>query len=303
MNDTIHEKLQRIELLLNEGDYKTALKLVEAISSRELQTMNNKFTCLLLESRLRIKIGELEKARVGVEELLSLDRKEVNLLRVLDAFILKAEISWRLGNLDEGVQSVQEGEKLLVELGNEEEILVRKKDLLSQAGIIYWYMGNLDQAAVFHEQSLLISEKENDKQGIADSLNNLGLIQQSKGKFNLALEYYKRSLPIYEDLGDKDHISKILNNIGITYSLMGDQELTLKNLQKSHQIKVDLNNKLDIALPTFIAMKVLLSLQFFSIILLYYILEPLYSQLQTLQEFPIFLMIQNNLFSERVLQP
>jgi tetratricopeptide (TPR) repeat protein len=109
-------------------------------------------------------------------------------------------------------------------------------------------VGNLEQAAVFHKQSLVISEEGNDKQGIADSLNNLGLIHQSQGKFHLALETYQRALAISEDLGDKERISKIINNIGITYSSIGNQKQALKYLQKNHSIRVELGRKTDIAM-------------------------------------------------------
>ncbi|MHA2226738.1 MAG: tetratricopeptide repeat protein [Candidatus Hodarchaeales archaeon] len=250
MNHTIHESLQRVKLFLKKGDYANALELVEMISSKKIRSINDKFACLLLESRIRIKIGELDKARLIVKELLSIDRDEGNLLQVLDAFILNVEISWRSGCLDEGLQAVEECEKLLEKLGKEEEVETkkRKKKLLHHGGIIYWYKGNLDQAALFHEECLKLSEEENDKQGIADSFNNLGLIHQSKGKFNLALECFQRTLKIYKDLGDKGNISKSLNNIGITYSLKGDQEQALKFLQRTHKIRVELNNKTDIAL-------------------------------------------------------
>ncbi|MHA2298953.1 MAG: tetratricopeptide repeat protein [Candidatus Hodarchaeales archaeon] len=250
MTISTHEKFQRLELLLNKGDYKNALELVETISSREIRSTRDNCTFFLLESRLRTKTGELHKARSIVEKVLSIDREEVNLLQVLDAFILKAEISWRLGNFDEGLLSVKESEKLLVELGKEEddEIKKRKMNLLNQGGIIYWYIGNLDQATVFHKECLAISEEDNDKQGIADSLNNLGLIYQSKGEFNLALEYYQRSLTILEDLGDKEKITRPISNIGIIYSSIGDQDLALKYLQKKLDIVMELDNKPDIAM-------------------------------------------------------
>ncbi|MHA2304897.1 MAG: tetratricopeptide repeat protein [Candidatus Hodarchaeales archaeon] len=249
MNHSTQKKFRRVELLLNEGDYKNALELVETISSGELQSTNDKITRFLLEGRLRTKIGELHKARLIIDETLSIDREQVNLLQIVDVFILKAEISWRLGNFDEGLHAVQEGEKLLVELGKEEEdeIKKRKKNLLHQGGIIHWYTGNLDQATVFNEQCLAISKEDNDKQGIANSLNNLGLIHQSKGKFKIALEYYQESLKIYEDLEDKENICKLYNNIGINYSYIGDQERALEYLQKNHEIRVELGNKVDIA--------------------------------------------------------
>ncbi len=248
MENITHEELQRVEVLLNDGDYRNALKLLEAISSREILAIDDKIAFLLLEIRTRVKLGEFNKAQFIVEEILSINQEEVNSIQVLDAFILKAEISWRLGNLNEGLHSVQEGEKLLLKLGKGKENKKRKKNLLRQGGIIYWYMGNLEQAAAFHEQSLVISEEENDKQGIADSLNNLGLIHQSQGKFNLALENYQQALTISEGLGDKERISRIINNIGVTYSSIGNQKQALKYLQKNHSIRVELGHKNDIAM-------------------------------------------------------
>ena len=250
MNDSTHDDLDRVKLLLDKGDYENAVELVETISSREIQSINDKMTLLLLNIQLRIKIGELDKASLIVEEFFLIDHIQDNPLQVIDALVLKAEISWRLGTFDEGLQSVQHGQKLLANLGKDEEIETRnrKKKLLHQGGIIYWYKGNLNQAAYFHEQCLEISEEENDKKGIADSFNNLGLIYQSKGEFNKALEYFQKTLKIYEELREKNSISKSLNNIGIVYSLKGDQKRALHFLQRTHEIKVELNNKHDIAL-------------------------------------------------------
>ncbi|MCK5342505.1 MAG: tetratricopeptide repeat protein, partial [Candidatus Heimdallarchaeota archaeon] len=237
MKNTPQESLQQVEMLLKQGEYKNALEILETISSREKLTADDKVTGMLFESRIRTKIGELQKARVIVEEILSLDRKTIDQLKVIDTFILKAEISWRLGNLEEGLQSVQEGEKLLNEGGKKNALTKRKRNLLRNRGIIYWYMGKLDDAAAFLEQSLVISEEKKDKKGIAESLNNLGLIYQSKGEFKCALEYYQQSLTIYEGLEDKESISKLVNNIGITYSSIGDQEQALKYFQKTHKIR------------------------------------------------------------------
>ncbi|MHA2319717.1 MAG: tetratricopeptide repeat protein [Candidatus Hodarchaeales archaeon] len=250
MNDTTPEDIHRVELLLNEGDYRNAVELIDTISSKEIQSINDKITLLLLHIKVRIKTGELEKASLIVEEFFKVDRIQDNPLQVIDVLILKSEISWRLGKLDEGLQSVQDGQKLLVNLGEEEEIKAkeRKKQLLHHGGILYWYKGDLNQAENYQKQCLIISKEENDKKGVADSFNNLGLIYQSKGEFDLSLEYYQKTMKIYEDLGDKGNLSKTLNNIGIIYSLKGNQERALDFLQRTHDIRVELNDKYDIAL-------------------------------------------------------
>ena len=247
MNDSIHEKLQNVGQLLNEGDFNNALELLETMPSEEKMIINDKITFFLLKSRLSIKMGELEKAYLAIEKLLSINREEVSHLQLLEALTIKAELAWHLGNFDEGLKSVQEGEKLIIDLGNGEDIRENKKRLLSQAGVIHWYRGNLDLASDYHQECLTISEEENDSPSIADSLNNLGLIHQSKGNFNTALEYYEKSLALLEDLGDKERISRIVSNLGTTYSSKGDQKQALKYLQRTHKLKVELGNNSDIA--------------------------------------------------------
>ncbi len=248
MNDSVHEKLQHVGQLLNKGDFNNVLELLETMPSEEIMTNNDKIDFFLLKSRFNIKIGELKKAQLSIEKLLSINRQEVGQLQLLEALTLKAELSWRLGSLSEGIESVQEGEKLIAKLGEVKDIKERKLRLFNNCGIIHWYRGNLDLASDYHERCLAISEEENDTQGKADSLNNLGLIHQSKGNFKAALEYYEKCLALLADLGEKERISKIVSNIGTTYSSKGDLEQALKYLQRAHKLKVELGNKSDIAL-------------------------------------------------------
>ncbi len=248
LKSTVQEDLEQIEQLIQQREYSSALKIIDTISPKEKLTIEDKSTFLLFKCKIKTELGDYNDALTTIEEFLSLDRKLINILKVIDILILKAEISWRLGNLKNGLKSVEEGKNLIINKEDEKAFTTRKKALLRHGGIIYWYMGKLDEALLNHEESLEISRVQNDKKGIADSLNNLGLIYQSKGEATSALEKYQQSLHLYEALGDKDTIAKIYNNMGITYSSIGAQKKALEYFLKTYEIRQELGNKNEIAM-------------------------------------------------------
>ncbi len=252
MTDRIREELSRAELLLEQGKYSEALQQVKALAACERLSIDDRLACLLLKSRLSLKLGELKKAPVLADQVLRTAREGKNRLLVVDALTVKAEVSWHSGKLDEGLRAVEEGAGLLKELEHvsrqQKQIKKRKGQLLHQKGIIHWFRGDLDKALEHHRQSLIISEELGNKQGISDSLNNLGLVCVSKGDLNQALEYHQRSLAIKEELGNKQEIAKSLNNLGNVYSKKGDLNQALEYHQRSLAIKEELGNKHDVAL-------------------------------------------------------
>ncbi len=253
MTDAVREELLRAEHSLEKGEYKIALKIVEALISSEELSVDERLACLLLEGQLRVKLGELKKALMLTEEILQAARGRENLLLLVDTLTVKAEVSWRTSELDEGLQAVEEGEQLLEEMRREdveekeEQIKHREGELLHQRGIIHWYKGDLDRALEYHQRSITIKEELNNKNGIADSFNNLGLVYTSKGDLDQALEYHQRSLAIREKSGIKQNIAASLNNLGIVYILKGDLDQALEYHQRSLAIRETIGIKEDMA--------------------------------------------------------
>ncbi|MFX1563189.1 MAG: tetratricopeptide repeat protein, partial [Promethearchaeota archaeon] len=241
------KELSRAELLLKNGDYDGALEIVEKLASRGKQSSGNRLTCQLLECRIRVKLGELEKSLPLIEKLLLTALEKKDFLLAVDTLIVKAEAFWLSGRLDEGLAVVEKGEKLLEKIrsNQEEKTKQRKGELLSHRGIIYWYKGNLDQAQLCLQRSLQIWEEKNNKYGIADSLNNLGLVFWSKGDLDQALECYQRSLKISEELGNMQKVARLLNNLGNLHTRRGDLDQALECHQRSLSIKEKLGGKYD----------------------------------------------------------
>ncbi len=252
MTCTIREELIRAELLLERGEYRDALELVEALAAWEGLPAGDRIACFLLKTRLTVKLGELERALALTEEALQTTGERETPLLVVDLLTVKAEASWRSGELDQGLGAVKEGEALLAGIGPEQlgvvegEIERREGELLHHRGIIFWYRGDLDMALEYHQRSRAIKERLGNRQGLADSLNNLGLVCSSRGDFDQALDHYLQSLAINEELGNKRNTAITLANLGNVYSRKGDLDQALACQKRSLAIKEEIGHKHDI---------------------------------------------------------
>ena len=214
VTNTAQDELSRAKALREKGEYEKSLEIVNA----------------LIESK------ENKGSMVG-----------------LDALILKAEISWRSGKLDEGLDAIDRAEKLFSSKGlqkfveDKEEFQRKKGTLLSQAGVIHWYRGDLEQALECHQECLRIREELEDKEGVPAAFNNIGLVYWTKGDLDQATEYYKRSLAIYEELNDENGVSRVLNNLANISASRGELEQALEYHQQSWAITEKIATKQDIA--------------------------------------------------------
>lgn len=208
MTDSNRDKLSRVEALREKGEYIQSLEILNTL----IRNKENTDTQL-----------------------------------ILDALILKAEISWRAGKLDEGLDAVESAEQLFSSEGYE-ELQGKKGALLSQAGVIHWYRGDLEKARECHQESLRIREVLGDKEGVSVAFNNLGLVFWTKGDLEQATEYYKKSLAIYEELKDENGVSRVFNNLANISASRGELDQALEYHQQSLAIKERVATKRDVAL-------------------------------------------------------
>jgi tetratricopeptide (TPR) repeat protein/predicted amidohydrolase len=254
LSGTPSEELSRAELMLDKGEYKEALDVVKTLAARKGLPQEEHLACLLLETRLRLRLGELERALSLTEEALQEVDGIENPLLVVDVLTTKTEVYWRSGRMDEGLAALDECQRLLEEIQkeavkiDEEELRRREGEHLLQAGIIQWYKGNLEKALEYHQRGLVIREELGHRRGIADSLNNLGIVYWSKGDLDVAAEYHERSLAIREELGSKPDVTASLNNLGNVYALRGDIDRALDYHQHCLAIREELGNKQSIAI-------------------------------------------------------
>ncbi|MHA2303135.1 MAG: tetratricopeptide repeat protein, partial [Candidatus Thorarchaeota archaeon] len=246
------DELSHAQELLEKGEYDQALKIVESLSTSNGLELSESLQCSLLESKLRIKLGDLDNATLVVDKTLEIARQQENVLLIADLLMVKVELAWRSGEFDDGLSIVKGVEKLLnqqkseLEEYEESELKKRQGQLTRHCGILNWYKGELDKAIECHEQSFEVYSELDDKPGEASALNNLGLVQWSKGNLDAAAEYYERSLSIRRELGVLSEIAVILNNLGNVYAMKGDLDGALDYHKQALQIREDLDNKPDL---------------------------------------------------------
>ena len=205
----------------------------------------------LSKVRTLLKGGEYTRAYESIQSLLA-QRGQKKKRVTLQMLVLKEELIWRLGKLDQGQDTIKKVEKLLSsgwgQNSEESDLEKIKASHYSQAGVIYWYKGELEKALKYHQSSLEIREKLGDKSGILRALNNLGLVYWSKGKLDVAMDFYQRSLTICEETGDQDGLSRVLNNLANISSALGNLDEALQYYERSLSLKEEIASKQDVAI-------------------------------------------------------
>ena len=239
--ERLAELFEDSEKLILEGRSDEALQLVRGIERSQFE-IADRLRCEILESKCLAKLGEFEEALEISRQVVEEGKRTSGYAKILvDALIIVAESLWRLGRLDESLETIEEGEQMFQNLMfhtlashilARSEILHRPA-LLYHKGMVYRLRGDLDQALECYEQSLALYEESSNRQGIAAALNGLGTVFSLKGDRDRAIDFYERSLVFKEEIGDELDIAKSLNNIGLTYEGKGELNRALEYYQRS----------------------------------------------------------------------
>ncbi|MBI5303426.1 MAG: tetratricopeptide repeat protein [Chloroflexi bacterium] len=119
-------------------------------------------------------------------------------------------ITYRLGNLGEAKQFMQESVALTRAGGNLRMLSVA----LNNLGAVTLARGEYAEARQVFEECLTIKRQLGDQRSIANTLDNLGIIAREQKDFALAREFHQESLAIYQSLDDQRGAQTALNNLG-----------------------------------------------------------------------------------------
>jgi len=95
-------------------------------------------------------------------------------------------------------------------------------------GIIYWYIKEYDNALSFHLKALEIYQSEQSKSGIAFTFTRIGHAYADMPDYDKALNYFKKALNLELELNNPINISKNLNLIGFIYTKQKEYDKALK---------------------------------------------------------------------------
>lgn len=92
------------------------------------------------------------------------------------------------------------------------------KRILNAIAVAYTFKANYDKALEFNFYSLVIREREGNKNEISITLNNIGLVYFKLKNYEKAIEYYKRSLALKKEVNDTYDLDRLLINLGLCYN-------------------------------------------------------------------------------------
>ncbi len=101
----------------------------------------------------------------------------------------------------------------------------------------------LDVAAQYWRQSLLIAQKNGDRQGEEQALLNLGLAYLYGGDYSRAIEYYQQSLKIARELGNRTNEGAAFGGLARAYIDSGNYSQAIEYYQQSLRIARELGER------------------------------------------------------------
>ena len=117
----------------------------------------------------------------------------------------------------------------------------------TQKSAIYQVLGDYKKAFDNQMQSLLICEKNDDVEGIANAQYNLGSIFFYQNQFERAREHYEKAKVICDELQSERLIYSCLAALGSVNEKLGENKKSLEYNKKSLELATKLNYKTGIA--------------------------------------------------------
>ena len=128
--------------------------------------------------------------------------------------------------------------------GDDVASLRARKETLRRLGEFYYSLGKYDAALKSFREHLSVTEKLDDRAGLAESYNNIGLVYKAQGDYELALEYHGKALAIRKEIGDRAGLAESYNNIGAIYYAHGNYEWALEYYEKALAIREEIGDRM-----------------------------------------------------------
>lgn len=129
---------------------------------------------------------------------------------ICDLLGRKARMHTQIGQLEYARADLQ---KALAYLETMDDSM-RRSRVLDSLAITSYYAGDYPQAAKLAQESLQLSEREGNRDGMAFSFNFLGSCAKAQGKYEECRAYFERAVETYRMMKDEIGAAMVLNNLG-----------------------------------------------------------------------------------------
>ncbi|MHA1125408.1 MAG: tetratricopeptide repeat protein [Candidatus Heimdallarchaeota archaeon] len=209
MSSTTKKQLQEVEQLIIHGEFQEALSVIEEGLKKKGISKEAELSFLILKSEVAYYLGNLQEALQLAELVLKASKGLANVFPQLDALILIAISSWWVGKLSEGLETAEKG-----------------LEIISSAT-------NLPAKAFAKRKAQLLLHK--------------AVIITDLGDFEKGLELAKEALSFAEESGYKNVISPTLLMLGGIYRFLGETKKGEEHSERALDIATKIGNKFYIA--------------------------------------------------------
>ncbi|MBL7846938.1 MAG: tetratricopeptide repeat protein [Cyclobacteriaceae bacterium] len=147
------------------------------------------------------------------QEAHSLAKKDGNDSLVVVSGRLTGQLLRRVHKSEDAIELLQVIKPLAQKLKMDGELA----RILNTLALCHTFRAEYDKALEYNFESLVLREKEGDKEKIATALMNIGLVHYKMGTFDLALDYDLKAQESYRQAGTAVNIG-LLINIGLCYN-------------------------------------------------------------------------------------
>jgi len=240
------EDLIQAEQLVVEGKFEDAYELMNKFLERGESTHKDSLLCNLIKVRIMNQQGLYEDAIKLASQTYKESLELKDILLTFDALDLEIQTQLHLIKLEELLEKIEDGERLLKILPKDlpKEYKKRRAALEFLKSWFYYYKNDKREIMKHYELCLALYEEIGDNEKLATvllaSTMYFGLL---KGEFNLAKNNTEKGLEISKNKNWKYGIAFGLLTKGIICSLQGDVENSTINHEQSLVLFEELNNK------------------------------------------------------------
>jgi len=209
LSSTTKKQLQEVEQLIIHGKFKEALSVIKEGLKRKDISKEEELSFLILKSEVAYYLGNLQETLQLAELVLKESKGLANVLLQVDALIWIAASSWWVNKLSEGLETAEKGLEIISSATNLPAKAIAKR----KAQLLLW-------------KAVIITDL---------------------GDFEKGLELAKEALSFAEESGYKDIIFHSLMMLGGVYRALGEPKKGVGHSEKAFDIATKIGNKFYIA--------------------------------------------------------
>lgn len=195
-----------------------------------LKNAENENEIALVKTQLAWEYFDVDnnKALSFAQEAFRLSQEIGDSSSMVRAGRLSGQLLRRFDRVDESINQLL----IVYPIAKRNNYLEELKRILNALAIGYTFKANYDKALEYNFHSLVIREKEGDKQSISITLNNIGIVYFKLKNYEKAIEYYKRSLDLKNEVNDNYDLDRLLINLGLCYNQIKGPDSKYAEAQK-----------------------------------------------------------------------